>query len=276
MKVLISADMEGVTGVTCPDDCEPGHPRWQYHRRLLTSDVNAAVAGFAEAGATEIIVNEAHSNQRNLLLDELDERATLLIGTHKPLGMMEGIDRSPDAVAFVGYHTGAGEQGVLAHTYLPNTITAVRLNGEPTSEGLMNARLAAEYGVPVVLVTGDDLTCVDAQKYAPGAVGVAVKTCVDRYSAICLPPKASAERIRAGAVRALSAPPAPARPATDGYTYEVSFDAAHLAPLVTYIPGIEQVADLSVRFTLPTMYEAIRCFRALTRLATSGVEHTYG
>jgi D-amino peptidase len=276
MKVLISADMEGVTGVTCPDDCEPGHPRWEYHRRLLTADVNAAVAGFAEAGATDILVNEAHANQRNLLLDELDERATLLIGTHKPLGMMEGIDRSPDAVAFVGYHTGAGEPGVLAHTYLPNTITAVRLNDEPTSEGLMNARLAAEFGVPVVLVTGDNLTCEDAQHYAPGSVGVAVKTCVDRYSAICLPPKVSAERIREGAVRALGALPSPAELAPDGYTYEVSFDAAHLAPLVTYIPGIEQVSDLTVRFTLPTMYEAIRCFRALTRLATSGVEHTYG
>jgi D-amino peptidase len=276
MKVLISADMEGVTGVTCPDDCEPGHPRWQYHRRFLTSDVNAAVAGFAEAGATEILVNEAHANQRNLLLDELDERATLLIGTHKPLGMMEGIDRLPDAVAFVGYHTGAGAAGVLAHTYLPNTITAVRLNDEPTSEGLMNARLAAEFGVPVALVTGDDLTCADAQHYAPGSVGVAVKTCVDRYSAICLPPNVSAKRIREGAARALRALPRPAELAPDGYTYEVAFDAAHLAPLVTYIPGIEQVDDLTVRFTLPTMYEAIRCFRALTRLATSGVEHTYG
>ncbi|NJC74258.1 M55 family metallopeptidase [Planosporangium thailandense] len=276
MKVLISADMEGVTGVTFPDDCEPGHPRWEYCRRFLTADVNAAVAGFAAAGADEILVNEAHADQRNLLLDQLDERATLLIGTHKPLGMMEGIDRSPDAVAFVGYHTGAGEQGVLAHTYLPNTITAVKINGEPASEGRMNAILAAEFGVPVVLVTGDDLTCRDAEKYAPSAVGVAVKTCVDRYSAICLPPKASSELIAAGARRALATPPQLTETAPDGYTYEVSFDAAHLAPLATYIPGVERVADLTVRFTLPTMYEAIRCFRALTRVVTSGIEPTYG
>ena len=162
MKVLISADMEGVTGVTCPDDCEPGHSRWERCRGLLTGDVNAAVAGFAEAGAEEIVVNEAHADMRNLLIDQLDPRATLLIGTHKPLGMMEGIDRSPDLVAFVGYHTGAGEPGVLAHTYLPNSITSVRINGETASEGRMNALLAAEYGVPVALVTGDDLTCADA------------------------------------------------------------------------------------------------------------------
>jgi len=275
VKVLISADMEGATGVTCPDDCEPGHWRWQYHRRLLTGDVNAAVAGFAEAGATEILVNEAHADQRNLLLDELDERATLLIGNHKPLGMMEGIDRSPHAVAFVGYHTGAGELGVLAHTYLPNTITAVRINGESASEGRMNALLAAEFGVPVVLVTGDDLTCADAQKFAPSAVGVAVKTCVDRYSAICLPPKLSAAAITEGARHALGTSLALSAVA-EQYTFEVSFDAAHLAPLVTHIPGVERVGDLSVRYTLPSMYEAARCFRALTRVASSGVEHTYG
>lgn len=275
MKVLISADMEGVTGVTCPDDCEPGHARWQYHRTFFTSDINAAVAGFAEAGAAEILVNEAHADQRNLLLGELDERATLLIGSHKPLGMMEGVDRDPDVVAFVGYHTGSGERGVLAHTYLGNTITAVRINGEPASEGRMNALLAAEYGVPVVLVTGDDLTCLDAQKYAPAAVGVAVKTCIDRYSAICLPPAVSAARITDGARRGLSAAHELSALA-DSYTYEVSFDAAHLAPLVTYIPGVEQVNDLTVRYTLASMYEAIRCFRALTRLATSGVERTYG
>jgi D-amino peptidase len=275
VKVLISADMEGVTGVTFPDDCEPGHPRWDYCRRFLTGDVNAAVAGFAAAGAEEILVNEAHADQRNLLLDELDPRATLLIGTHKPLGMMEGIDRSPDVVAFVGYHTGAGERGVLAHTYLPNTITSVRINGSPASEGRMNALLAAEYGVPVALVTGDDLTCVDAKGYSPTAVGVAVKTCVDRYSAICLPPSVSAAAIEEGARTALSRSHTPAV-GDAPYTYELAFDASHLAPLATYIPGVEQVGDVSVRFTLPTMFEAIRCFRAITRLVTSGIEPTYG
>ncbi|MGQ5640441.1 MULTISPECIES: M55 family metallopeptidase [unclassified Streptomyces] len=279
MKVLISADMEGVTGVTCPDDCEPGHPRWEYNRQFLTADVNAAIAGFAAAGATEILVNEAHADQRNLLLDRLDKRATLLIGTHKPLGMMEGIDRSPDAVAFVGYHTGAGQPGVLAHTYLPNTITAVRINDEPASEGRMNALLADEYGVPVVLVTGDDLCCADARGWAPHAAHAVVKTCVDRYSAICLPPEVSAARITQAAREGLTALPAPARPEAppaEGYTYEVSFDAAHLAPAASYIPGIVQSDPLTVRFTLPTMYEAIRCFRALTRVVTSAVENCYG
>jgi D-amino peptidase len=284
MRVLISADMEGVTGVTNPRDCEPGHPRWEYHRRFLTGDVNAAVAGFAAAGATEILVNEAHADQRNLLLDLLDERATLLIGNHKPLGMMEGIDREPDAVAFIGYHTGAGEAGVLAHTYLPNTITSVLIDDLPASEGRMNALLAAEYAVPVVLVTGDDLTCVDARRYAPDAVGVAVKTCIDRYAAICLPPAVSAAAITEGAslalqtvssARALRSVPGAARPDV-GHSWQIGFDAAHLAPWATFIPGVEQLDERTVRYTLATMYQGIRCFRALTRLVTSGIEPTYG
>ena len=209
------------------------------------------------------MVNEAHADQRNLLLDRLDDRATLLIGNHKPLGMMEGIDRSPDAVAFIGYHTAAGEAGVLAHTYLANTLTRVRVNETIASEGLMNALLAYEYGVPVVLVTGDDLTCQDALGYAPDIHAVAVKECVDRYSAICLPPSISAAQITEAAessLRELASVDAPVGP----FTYQLTFDASHLAPLATYIPGVEQVDDLTIRFTLPTMYEAMRCFRAVT------------
>jgi len=161
MRVMISADMEGITGVTCPADVKPGGPRWEQARHDLMSDVNAAVRGFLRGGATEICVNDAHADKRNLRLGELDERATAIIGTHKPLGMMQGLEEA-DAVAFVGYHTGAGRQGVLSHTYIGRTILAVTINGEAASEGRMNAMLAAEFGVPVVLVTGDDLTCQSA------------------------------------------------------------------------------------------------------------------
>ena len=102
----------------------------------------------------------------------------MLTGRHKPLSMMQGIDSGVDGVVFLGYHTGAGSEGVLAHTYLENSITGVWLDGVHACEGRLNAALAAEYGVPVLLVTGDDLTCVDAADYAPDAAMVAVKECV--------------------------------------------------------------------------------------------------
>jgi D-amino peptidase len=275
VRILISADMEGVTGVTFPDDVAPGSPRWSYHRTLFTGDVNAAIRGFFDAGAEEVLVNDAHADKRNLLLDQLDPRASMLIGTHKPWSMMEGIDRGYDAVAFIGYHAGAGQQGVLSHTYLPNMITGVWLNGAPCSEGYMNAALAHEFGVPVVLVTGDDCAMEDAKTYAPDAKLVAVKECVDRYTAICLPPQRTAELITAAAASSLD--PLPTAPAVTGpYRYEIEFDATHPVVMTTAIPDVEQVGPRRVAFELPTMRLAIRCFRAVTALADGSMEATYG
>jgi len=272
VRALISADMEGVTGVTCPDDVAPGNDRWEHYRAFFTRDVNAAVAGLFDAGASEVVVNEAHANKRNLLLDQLDERAVALVGNHKALGMMEGIDGA-DVVAFVGYHTGSGCRGVLAHTYLPSTISSVRVNGRTASEGRMNALLAAEFGVPVVLTTGDDLTCQEAGEWS--AEVVAVKEYVDRYTARCLSPARTEKAIRAAAASGLGRPSQPERPAGP-FTFEVDFDATHPVTAVTAIPGVDATGDRGVTFSLPTMVAAIRCFKAVTVLAAASVEDTYG
>ena len=154
--------MEGATGVTWTADVQVGTEQWQRFRQMFTGDVNACVAGLFDGGATDVLVNEAHSSQRNVLLEDLDTRARMLTGKHKPLSMMQGVDSGVDGVVFLGYHTASGVEGVLSHTYLPNQITGVWLDGVHASEGRLNAALAAEYGVPVLLVTGDDLTCADA------------------------------------------------------------------------------------------------------------------
>lgn len=112
MKILISADMEGATGVTWPADVLPGTPQWERCRAMFTSDVNAAALGFYDGGADEVLVNEAHWSMRNLLLERLDDRVQMLTGRHKSLSMVEGIQHGDiDAIAFVGYHTGAGAEG---------------------------------------------------------------------------------------------------------------------------------------------------------------------
>ena len=273
-RVLISADMEGITGVTCPDDVEPGSAGWQRFRQLMAADVNAAVEGFLAAGAGSVTVNDAHASKRNVPIELLHDDATLITGTHKPFGMMQGIHEA-DAVAFVGYHTPAGTQGVLSHTYIGTTILDVRINGERSGEGRMNALLAAELGVPVVLVTGDDLTCEDAAAWASGAERVAVKTCVDRYTARCLPPARTRALIRSAAERALTGLAAAARPAGP-FTYEVVFDSAQAVFATTGIPGVEATGERSISFTLPTMQEAIRCFRVVSVLAIGSTEPEYG
>ncbi|MDA0566596.1 M55 family metallopeptidase [Streptomonospora sp. S1-112] len=277
MRILISADMEGATGVTWPADVEPGTEQWQRCRAMFTSDVNAAVSGFFAGGATEVLVNEAHATMRNLLLERLDPRAAMLTGRHKELSMVEGVQRGDvDGVAFLGYHTGAGTEGVLAHTYLPNSVTGVWLDGEPASEGRLNAAVTAEYGSPVVLVTGDDRTCLDAAGYAPGARTVAVKTYVSRYAAVCRPPAATAAEI-ADAAQAAAAGARRTEPARRGpFTVEVEVDAAHLAGAAALVPGVDLAGERRVRYTAPTAFEMIRCFKVVTTVIANAVEERYG
>lgn len=277
MKILVSADMEGATGVTWPADVLPGTPQWERCRAMFTSDVNAAVLGFYDGGADQVLINEAHWTMRNLLLERLDARAEMITGRHKTLSMVEGVQHGDvDGVAFVGYHTGAGAEGVLAHTYLANSITGVWIDGVRASEGLLNARVVAEYGVPVVLVTGDDLTCADAAGYAPGAVTVAVKDHVSRYAAVCRTPARTAADIRAAAKEATALAvryePAPAGPVT----VEVEFDAEHLSLAATVVPGVERAGERRVAYTSGTMYEGIRTFKAVTTIVSAAVEEQYG
>ncbi|MFI5975628.1 M55 family metallopeptidase [Streptomyces sp. NPDC051452] len=277
MKILISADMEGATGVTWPADVLPGTPQWERCRVMFTSDVNAAAEGFFDGGADQVLVNEAHWTMRNLLLERLDDRVEMLTGRHKALSMVEGVQHGDvDGIAFVGYHTGAGMEGVLAHTYLANQITGVWLDDERASEGLLNARVVAEYGVPVVLVTGDDLACEDALGYAPEALKVAVKDHVSRYAAVCRTPARTAAEIRAAARQAAELAvrhePAQAGP----FTIAVEFDAEHLALAATVVPGVTRIGERKVAYTSATMFEGIRTFKAVTTIVSAAVEEQYG
>jgi D-amino peptidase len=275
MRILISADMEGATGVTWTDDVVPGTEQWQRFRRLFTGDVNAAIAGLHEGGAADVLVNEAHSSQRNLLLEELDVRVRMLTGRHKPLSMMQGIESGVDGVVFLGYHAGAGADGVLSHTYLENQITGVWLDGVPASEGRLNAALAAEYGVPVLMVSGDDKTCDDALDYAPKAKVVAVKECVSRYAAICTPPQRTAIALTQAAKQGMEragrgrSEPVPHR-------IEVEFDASHLAQASAVVPTVEQTGVRRVGLTAPDMTEAMKAFKVVTAIAAGAVQGKYG
>lgn len=274
MDVLVSADMEGATGVTWSRDVEPRGPEWHRFRQLFTADVNAVALGLFDGGADAVLVNEAHASMRNILLEQLDERVCLLTGRHKPLGMMQGI-HDVDGVAFVGYHAGAGERGVLAHTYLANSITGVWLDGASASEGYLNAALAAEVGVPVILVTGDDHTCSDAARYAPAAPSVAVKTCVSRYAAICLPPARTVALQRAAAASAMAlAGRTEARPGP--HRIEIEFDATHLADAAATVPTVELIADRRVGYDSSTMERAMKTFRVVSAVVAGAREGAYG
>ncbi|WP_093603089.1 M55 family metallopeptidase [Lentzea waywayandensis] len=275
MRIMISADMEGATGVTWTGDVTPGTEQWQRFRRLFTADVNACVSGLVAGGAQQVVVNEAHSSQRNLLLEDLHESARMLTGRHKPLSMMQGIDSDVDGVVFLGYHTGAGSRGVLAHTYMENSITGVWLDGVLASEGRLNAALAAEYGVPVLLVTGDDLTCEDAASYAAPAWTVAVKECVSRYAAVCLPPAVTSSQITEAATAAMASA-GRSDAVVAPHHVEVEFDASHLAEAAAVVPTVDLIGVRRVGFDAVSMTEAMKAFKVVTHIAGAAIEDVYG
>jgi D-amino peptidase len=274
VKVYISADMEGVTGVTHPQDVIPGRPQYERFRGFLTADVNAAIEGASQAGATEFVVNEAHDGMRNILIEDLDPRAELIVGSRKPLSMMQGFEGS-DVVFFVGYHARAGAEGVLSHTYnAPTVVTGVELNGETCSEARMNATLAGVRGIPVGLVTGDDLTGAEARSLYSGVRTAEVKTAVDRYTARCLHPEAALSRIRAeaeGAVRGVGdlVPYAPEPP----YTFTVEFATASTAAGIMYFPQLERVDDRRVSLTHEDFETALKMFIGVMMMSPSDPDY---
>ena len=164
MKVFISVDMEGVTGVTDPEDVLPDGADYARGRVFMTGDANAAILGAYDAGADEVLVNDSHWTMRNLLLEDLDPRARMIKGFQKPMCMVQGLDASYDAAVFVGYHSCAGtEGGVLNHTLLGKEVQNLLLDGEPIGETRLNALVAGELGVPVAFVAGDDKVCQEAR-----------------------------------------------------------------------------------------------------------------
>ncbi|HYM68660.1 MAG TPA: M55 family metallopeptidase [bacterium] len=262
MKVYISADMEGATGIAVKAQVVEGHPGYERARRLLTGDVSAAVAGAFDAGATDVLVNDSHFLMTNILIDELDPRARLITGRNKALAQMQGLDRSFDAVFYVAYHASVGMQdAVINHTYLGKAVREIRRNGRPAGEAEINSGIAGYFGVPVVLVTGDDKVVAETRAALGTIEGAVVKKALDRYVADSLSPQASAALIRETACRALTrvkefSPPAVPSPTT----FEIDFMSTAEAAITTLFPCVERRGPRTVAVT---DRDYLRAFKAL-------------
>ena len=206
MKIYLSTDIEGTSGVVAWEQIIEGSAEYAQGRKLFTDEVNAVIRGALEGGATEFVVNDSHNNMRNLHPQDLLGNATLITGQHKPLYMMEGLDASFDGVCFVSYHGSIGaEHAVLSHTYNPRAIWEVRINGDIVGESGINALVAAHYGVPIIFVSGDAVTAQEAQGIAPHAEKVVVKQSLGRFAASHLHPTLACQLLREGAERAVRA-----------------------------------------------------------------------
>ncbi len=254
MKIFISADIEGVAGVVVPAQGAPGNVEYERARRLMTEEVNAAIAGAFDGGATEVVVNDSHGPMINILPELLDPRADLIIGRPKPTYMCAGLDSSFDAVFFTGYHSGAGQNGVLSHTVNGFAFTGIRVNKIDCAEATLYGAYAGSLGVPVALLTGDDELQKQCAKLFPGAQMAVVKTALGQRAARAMSPTNAHALIRAAASAALR-DLGTCEPYVIGAPYRLELDLSSvaLADLVAGIPVATRVAPRTVGFKAPTM-----------------------
>jgi D-amino peptidase len=274
MRIYISADMEGIAGITSRElQLVPEGRQFADARLLLTEEVNAAVRGAFDAGASYVLVNDSHGHMNNIMPDKLDTRAELSQGYPKALYMMEGISGDFDAVFFVGYHAAIGTaEGIYNHSYNSKGVYNVRVNGKLMSESMLNGRVAGHFGVPVALVTGDLATIHQTQADAPGVHGAVVKWSYNRGAARSVAPerarqviaKAAADAVRTvsagGAHGMLMAEKTPVR-------WEIDWVYTVMADLACLVPGVRRTGDRSIAYESPDYLVGFKQFQAVTMLS---------
>lgn len=274
MKILISGDMEGVSGIAHWDQVTPTHAEYLTRSRALyTGDLNAAIEGAFMGGATDVVVSDGHWNGMNALIEQLDPRARLNYGSPSPMSMVQGIDQSVDALMLVGYHAMAGTaQAILDHTWSAARIAAVFVNGRRTGEIGLNMGAAGHFGVPPILITGDQNACAEGVAFGGERIQTAVvKTATSQFAAECLPLIESRRRIREAAKAAVAARialqgPAPFKVSAP-VALAVDFIYSRHADRALLFPGAVRAGGVRVEVTLPDMLQAYRAFRAMATLS---------
>ncbi len=265
MKLFISADMEGTSGIVHPDQTDPSQPEYQHFRKTMLGEVNAAIEGALKGGAKEILVNDSHWNMRNLIIEDLNPAATLLSGAPKPFSMMTGIDKTFDAVFFTGYYARAGSSlANIDHTYNgADIVQGVWLNGIEMGEYGLNAALAGYFSVPVALLTGDQTACAQARELLGDDLEtVVVKEATGRVSAKNIHPTRVRAMIREAAERAIKNKRAPfiIKPPI---TLRLALARSTQAERCMLMPNVKLVSPRVVEFTHDDYVVAFNAFRAM-------------
>jgi D-amino peptidase len=271
MKIFVSVDMEGITGIVHSDQIMPDGREFERGRRLMSSDVNAAIDGAVRAGATEILVNDSHAIMRNILLEELKQPARLITGapSAKDMCQLQGLDESFDAAFFIGYHARADTFGaILSHTIASSAVAELRINGRPYGETGLNASVAGHFGVPVTLVSGDSLLAQEVKEYLPAEVEVVtVKTSIGRTVADCLSPDVTYDLIANAAEHALKKPLSGLVQIPGPISIEVDFQTSVMTDRVTYFLDLKRLSGRTVLIEAKIMPEAYRVLWKAIQLA---------
>ena len=251
LKIYISADMEGVVGAVTGEQLGPGGFEYQRFREFMTAEVNAAIDAARAAGATEFVISDSHGNGQNLLIDKLPDDVTVIRSWPRELSMMAGIDESFDGVIFIGYHAStANTRGVRAHTMSSANITSLRLNGMEMTEGSMAAAAAGHFGVPVIMISGDDVAVAENQVLIGDIEGAVVKWAKGFHSAETLTPEAAYEVIRTRTMSAINRIEE-FQPYILSTPIELELTLKNYTPveLLGYLPNVERINSHTIRFT---------------------------
>ena len=267
-KIFISADMEGITGVVQPAQLGPDGFEYQRAREWMTAEVNAAIQGARDSGPTDVVVCDSHGNGQSVLIDKLPDDVQIVRGFPRPLEMMQGIDATFAAALFVGYHGSEWTTGaVRSHTISSARLLGVKLNGLEVSEGIYNAALAGQFGVPVAFISGDRLAVTQLQKVVPGAEGAIVKEPFGYHSALTVTPARGQTLIRDGVRRAMAklGTLQPYR-VTTPIDLEVGFKLTLDAERAAFVPGLTRSDTHSVKGTFADMVQITKLLQVLTSL----------
>jgi D-amino peptidase len=270
MKILIAADMEGISGVTQDDQTNPRHSEYARFRKIMTMDVNAAVQGAFEAGADEVLVTDGHWDGANLLIDELDSRARLNAGLGSPFSMVQGVEDGVDGVFFIGYHACAGSKNaVLDHTW-SDAVANLWLNDRLVGEVGLNASVCGFFNAPVALVTGDQTVCGEARDLL-GPIEVAVvKRATGHLSAECLPLELAHDKICEAAARAvMRLKSGELKPFRLEHPVNVRLEFTHsaMADRAGLLPGMQRLDGKTLAWTTENPAMTYNSFRAAVSLA---------
>jgi D-amino peptidase len=270
MKVYISVDMEGISGVVHNEHTSERGYDYDLARRLMMGEANAAVEGAVEAGATEVLVSDSHGGNgaRNLIIDTLHPAADLVTGFPRPLGQLAGLDSDYVVLLLVGYHTRSNAAGVINHTVHGRAVNRLTIGGRELGEIGINALLAGQVGVPVGLVTGDELTCAEGLDLLPGIETATVKWTVDRYAARCLSPRQAQAAVRTATERAVRKarslkPFAPKHPAT----WEIQYKDSGMAEVASQVSGTTMIQDDTIAYEAPDPSTGFKTFTAALAVA---------
>ena len=271
-KIFISADLEGVVGAVTGEQLGPGGFEYNRFREFMTAEVIAAIEAAKSAGATEILVADSHGNGQNLLIEKLPKDVKLIRSWPRPLGMMEGIDSSFDGVIFTGYHASTdNKEGVRAHTFSSARLTSLKVNGKVMTEGSWNAAVAGEFGVPVIMISGDDAAVNEVKSVIGNAEGAIVKESISFHSAKSLHPEAAYDLIAEKTSYAVKNIKKYKPYKIKGpVTVSVSFKHYQPSQVLSYLKMFKRTDSHTIEFKAKDMIEASYIMRVVTSYKGGG------